>query len=731
MSRPEIVMQTPAAKKLEAEVQRKLAEYSYSTADDVVMAEYVVVMLANAKTPEQITAELSELIGEDMYDPAFTTWLFEEVARQYGMPQTTSNPPLSPSDTQDKLFTANDNNNNSNDNHNNNSNNDAGDKIQTVNDSRDHQMNYNRGGPIKRAVHPTNSNRPITHPNPRSNQPGGVFNQAVTGIKRSGTNDIIRDTPPHRRLRQDDYPSGPLPNGPRSSDRNPRDQHWSNGMMSDRRDLPNGQRPPSNFPIGHPMGADSAAKSILERVGVSVNPNHPFQNPGFPRGYDQQMPPSFRRPNDIGHNNGTAPSQQQMFYGSPSSYPLPILPSHPFSQQHFHPHNSPNGPTPQLFLANGQPYIPSHPFQIPGSGPNPINPYPFIQHPSPTNQSKKSNPSAIQSPATNSNSKAKNQQQQQHPHQQSLENRVGLPAQQAEPALAPLPSVPLLREECKYNLACKNAWCPSSHCSPKGHPKSSMLLSFFPCELQLKCTDPECLKAHVSPQQADPKSSIKPGSMSSKPGAQSGLSMGPGGRGQAGTPNGKSIPCRFGSQCTRSDCVFTHPWIVNGGLDRSAGDESSGMKNAFIPASVPCKFGLQCTRPDCFYQHPSSHRGPSKNISKSFINNHSSAKPAGAAEPPTVTGLASTEKLSPSKKFSAPVVDAPTNGTAAHHQPDTAPGEQGDEKLANGAASSPKPSDLPPAIVPSDDTVGGSANPTNAVAPSSVIQPNPSTPIPA
>ncbi|PLW35018.1 hypothetical protein PCASD_15339 [Puccinia coronata f. sp. avenae] len=725
MSRPEIVMQTPAAKKLEAEVQRKLAEYSYSTADDVVMAEYVVVMLANAKTPDQITAELSELIGEDMYDPAFTTWLFEEVARQYGISQPTPTLPSPPSPTEalpePSLSIP-----------------DTGDKIQTVNDSRDHHMNYNnnnnnRTGPIKqRPTHLSNPNRPINHSNNNNNNnnrphQAAVFNQALIGIKRPGPNDILRDSPPHRRLRQDDYT--PQPYQPTS--RNPRDPHWSNNAM-----VPNGQRPPpSNFSIGHPMGAESAAKSILERVGVSANPNNPFQNPAFPRGYDQQVPPPFGRPNNL---NGAPPSQQHMFYGSPSSYPLPLLPPHPFSQQPF---NTPNGPTPQLFLANGQPYIPSHPFQIPGSGPPPMYPsYPAApRHPS-SHPSKKT-PGSSSAAAGAPPSSAHPSHPHHHHHQQpaSLEKGLSGSAQPFEPSTLPLPTAPLLREECKYNLACKNAWCPSSHCSPKGVPKSSMLLNFQPCELQLKCTDPECLKAHVSPQQADPKASIKLGS---KPVGGAGMGAGPN-RGPAGsTPNSKAIPCRFGSQCSRPDCAFSHPWIVNNALDRSGSDDA--LTGAGFAGGIPCKFGLQCSRPDCFYQHP---RAGSKNISRSFVNNSAfgfnassgaGAGSNGALGTPTTatataglaTGLAGGEKLAPSKKFSAPAppassVVSSTNGAAAATNGPSTDHPPALKDPSNTLAAS-EPAAAVPVPAPASASDSKNSNPEVANNP---MQPSGSTPI--
>lgn len=42
-------------------MQRRLAEFGYSGADDPVMAEYVVVMLANSKTADDITRGTSAL----------------------------------------------------------------------------------------------------------------------------------------------------------------------------------------------------------------------------------------------------------------------------------------------------------------------------------------------------------------------------------------------------------------------------------------------------------------------------------------------------------------------------------------------------------------------------------------------------------------------------------------------------------------------------------------------
>jgi hypothetical protein len=68
-------------------IQRELAVKGWASASDPVMAEFITIMIINSKSPEQITSELKELIGDD-YDPDFTNWLFIEAADGDELPFT-------------------------------------------------------------------------------------------------------------------------------------------------------------------------------------------------------------------------------------------------------------------------------------------------------------------------------------------------------------------------------------------------------------------------------------------------------------------------------------------------------------------------------------------------------------------------------------------------------------------------------------------------------------------
>ncbi|KZV92787.1 hypothetical protein EXIGLDRAFT_68080 [Exidia glandulosa HHB12029] len=81
---PSLNMGDDASRVLQTSIQKELARLGYiENESDPVMAEYITIMLINSKTPEQITAELTDLIGAE-YDSAFTTWLFDEFAKASG-----------------------------------------------------------------------------------------------------------------------------------------------------------------------------------------------------------------------------------------------------------------------------------------------------------------------------------------------------------------------------------------------------------------------------------------------------------------------------------------------------------------------------------------------------------------------------------------------------------------------------------------------------------------------
>ncbi|OWP03800.1 hypothetical protein B2J93_2645 [Marssonina coronariae] len=81
----EVIMDTPLAQSLNSVIQPKLIEVGWSSGggDESQLAEYILLMLANNKTQEQIAAELSsDLLGLGPDDPGardFSQWLFQQI----------------------------------------------------------------------------------------------------------------------------------------------------------------------------------------------------------------------------------------------------------------------------------------------------------------------------------------------------------------------------------------------------------------------------------------------------------------------------------------------------------------------------------------------------------------------------------------------------------------------------------------------------------------------------
>lgn len=78
-------MNTPLADALNTAIQPKLVEVGWGTggAEDSALSEYIILMLVNGKTQDQIAAELAgELLGLGPDDPSardFAKWLFHEI----------------------------------------------------------------------------------------------------------------------------------------------------------------------------------------------------------------------------------------------------------------------------------------------------------------------------------------------------------------------------------------------------------------------------------------------------------------------------------------------------------------------------------------------------------------------------------------------------------------------------------------------------------------------------
>jgi nuclear polyadenylated RNA-binding protein NAB2 len=80
-----ISLDTPLADALSTAVHSRIVEEGWTQEDDTALAEYIVLMLANGKTQDQVASELAgELLQDAQGTEEFSKWLFDQVATLSG-----------------------------------------------------------------------------------------------------------------------------------------------------------------------------------------------------------------------------------------------------------------------------------------------------------------------------------------------------------------------------------------------------------------------------------------------------------------------------------------------------------------------------------------------------------------------------------------------------------------------------------------------------------------------
>lgn len=247
------------------------------------MAEYVTVMLANSKTSEQITTELSELIGPD-YESSVTEWIFDSAIPEHyiskveggstAVPATSADGPVLEESAAtlnaEPAYQVN--------------------SIETVQDSRDQRGNGFRQGGGRHEL-PTRPQGGPSGPRGAQQRGSGVFGNAITGVKREGDQSFDR---PNRRARLSE-PNGEGSNGGERSifDRagvrpGAQGQGFNNGRRGQHNHMQQQQQQQAMFGAGPQFGAQVVPGSVIQS-GI----------PGLP---PLQIPMNF---------NSLPPQQQQ------------------------------------------------------------------------------------------------------------------------------------------------------------------------------------------------------------------------------------------------------------------------------------------------------------------------------------------------------------------------------------------------------------------------------------
>ncbi|GAA5834033.1 hypothetical protein JCM9279_004197 [Rhodotorula babjevae] len=512
---PDILPSSPEGQALQAAIQAKLAQLGWCEEDDSVMAEYCLVMLGNRKTADQISAELSDLIGGDSFDPSFVTWVFDEVKKHYPEPAA----PSAPSAASSSAPT----------------------------------------GPAASSSRSGGSNGIPARPAGPIGGGRNVFGAAVTGVKRGAAELDGAGDRQGQRARFD------APTGPRAG-----------------------------------AGGGGGGKGLFERAGgnnpqFAPGPRGPMNTTGMPQ-------PAFDAITQAvtAIQNGAHPSIL-------AQIPFPALAAHPLSQRlppHIMAQAQANAMAQAQAMAaiqnvwNAPPgaFNPNGGAGAPARGGAPFNPNAPAFNP------------AFGGPGGPGGGAG-------GPPRGGPSGAGGAPRPSGPPVV--LPSKPASEQICKHGVECTRPQCPYSHPSPVATKESGLVLSSDPCDKQLKCEDPDCPMSHVSKaQKTHPPSSTA----SSSPAPSRPPPAAAAAAAAASSPSsiaGAGIkPCKFGSACTRPNCVFRHPWDQPG--PGGAGQQT-------------CRYGAACTRPDCHFAHPS--RRPAAYSRNQFSATFGTASSAGSPAP--------------------------------------------------------------------------------------------------
>ncbi|KAG9030329.1 hypothetical protein FRB95_004114 [Tulasnella sp. JGI-2019a] len=519
---------------LQDAIQKQLALKGYSQEDDTVMAEYITIMLVNDKSAEQVTLELTELIGD--YDPSFTDLLFAAKNN----PNLGVNEPTAPLNTSGGQNTA--------------------------------DLAVSNATPT--------SNFDTRHSRPLYQQAISALPSGSTGQKRSASQRSLSPTSggPSSKRRQPD-----LPDRPRAM----RDENPTAGATAPVSARGNRLKNSLLDRVG-PKASPNGPDPVQERIRSVTQPQQPLQQrsqgPGGPNMHNlnPQMGPNMQP------GGGGFPGGQM----DPAA--MAMMMQQGYNPAMMNGGFAPNGIEATMMAIQQFGQLAMQMGLVPGPmgmvGPGPMQ-QPGGGHGGPRFQGDRGmgggpgmggrhnggqrNVPVAQGPPGTGNQRGPG------PSSATGITTIHSPTP-IVPATTSLPNSnvplrPLSPTLCKFVTNCNNPTCRYSHPSPVSTMESGVVLSTEPCEKGVNCLDKDCIYAHVSKAAKNAPKSDTVAAPIHTPAAAT-VSQAPckfdpnctrpncpyyhpSHKQRAPKPyaSSSSTACRFGAGCTRADCPYTHP----------------------------------------------------------------------------------------------------------------------------------------------------------------------------